>query len=68
MFIIIIHFHLSFHYHSKKGFNVKSYGVGSVVKLPGASAHEPISFPFGTTYEAMYHELYRRDPHLYPIL
>ena len=51
---------------SKKGFDVKSYGTGSVVKLPGASANEPIVYPFGTSYEEMYQDLYSRDPHLYP--
>lgn len=51
---------------SKKGYNVKSYGTGSVVKLPGASANEPIVYPFGTTYEEMYQDLYHKDPHLYP--
>ncbi len=50
---------------SKKGFDVKSYGVGSVVKLPGASADEPVVYPFGTTYDSMYRDLYNRDPHLY---
>ena len=50
---------------SKKGFYVKSYGVGSVVKLPGATADEPVVYPFGTTYESMYQDLYNRDPHLY---
>ena len=45
---------------------MKSYGTGSVVKLPGASANEPIVYPFGTTYEQMYEDLYLKDPHLYP--
>ncbi|XP_003389608.1 PREDICTED: RNA polymerase II subunit A C-terminal domain phosphatase SSU72-like [Amphimedon queenslandica] len=53
------------HLLNKRGYNVKSYGIGSVVKLPGASANEPIIYPFGTTYEDMYQDLYQRDPHLY---
>lgn len=50
----------------KKGYSVKSYGTGSVVKLPGPAPDQPNVFPFGTTYEHMYQELYRKDPHLYP--
>lgn len=50
---------------SKKGFDVKSYGVGSMVKLPGASVNEPMVYPFGTAYETMYQDLYNKDPHLY---
>ena len=51
---------------SKKGYNVKSYGTGSVVKLPGASPSDTNVYPFGTTYEEMYQDLYKKDPHLYP--
>ena len=50
---------------SKKGFDVKSYGTGSVVKLPGSRPDQPNVYEFGTTYQFMYEDLYRKDPHLY---
>ncbi|KAL5491227.1 hypothetical protein EMCRGX_G016474 [Ephydatia muelleri] len=50
---------------SKKGFSVKSYGTGSAVKLPGSSPNQPNIYPFDTTYEQMYQDLYQKDPHLY---
>eukprot|EP00731_Ephydatia_muelleri_P015101 Em0008g821a len=49
---------------SKKGFSVKSYGTGSAVKLPGSSPNQPNIYPFDTTYEQMYQDLYQKDPHL----
>lgn len=55
-----------FFFNRKKGYSVKSYGTGSVVKLPGPAPEQPNVFPFGTTYEHMYQELYRKDPQLYP--
>ena len=54
--------------HSKKGFCVKSYGTGSAVKLPGSSSDQPNVYPFDTTYEQMYQDLYQKDPHLYPMM
>lgn len=51
--------------HSKKGFDVRSYGTGSVVKLPGPAPEQPNVYAFGTTYQFMYEDLYRKDPHLY---
>ena len=51
---------------SKKGYHVKSYGTGSVVKLPGPGPNSPNVYSFGTTYEEMYQDLYKKDPHLYP--
>ncbi len=53
---------------SKKGYSVKSYGTGSVVKLPGRAAHQPNVYQFGTTYEDMYQDLMKKDPHLYLLL
>lgn len=50
---------------SKKGFDVRSYGTGSVVKLPGPGPDQPNVYDFGTTYQFMYEDLYRKDPHLY---
>ena len=49
---------------SKRGFSVKSYGLGTHVKLPGVSADKPNIYPFNTPYDLMYRELYKKDPHL----
>lgn len=54
--------------YSKKGFCVKSYGTGSAVKLPGSSPNQPNIYPFDTTYEQMYQDLYQKDPQLYPMI
>lgn len=51
--------------YSKKGFDVRSYGTGSVVKLPGPGPEQPNVYDFGTTYQFMSEDLYRKDPHLY---
>lgn len=50
---------------SKKGFNVDSFGTNSVIKMPGPSADRPNSYPFGTTYEAIYQDLMKKDANLY---
>ncbi|XP_041479910.1 RNA polymerase II subunit A C-terminal domain phosphatase SSU72-like [Lytechinus variegatus] len=50
---------------SKKGFNVKSYGTGATVKLPGPAADKPNIYDFKTTYEEMYQDLKRKDRDLY---
>lgn len=50
---------------SKKGYQVKSYGTGSVVKLPGAGPDDHNTYSFDTTYEEMYKDLCRKDPQLY---
>jgi RNA polymerase II subunit A C-terminal domain phosphatase SSU72 len=44
---------------------VESYGVGSQVKLPGASQKEPNVYPFGTPYEFIYNELKHKNESLY---
>ena len=51
---------------SKKGYNVESYGTGSVVKLPGLGPDQSNIYSFDTTYEQMYVDLLEKDPHLYP--
>ena len=50
---------------SKKGFLVKSFGVGTTVKLPGPSSDRPNIYDFTVTYDEMYKDLFNRDPHLY---
>ncbi|XP_780352.2 RNA polymerase II subunit A C-terminal domain phosphatase SSU72 [Strongylocentrotus purpuratus] len=50
---------------SKKGFNVKSYGTGATVKLPGPAQDKPNIYDFKTTYEEMYQDLKRKDRDLY---
>ena len=44
---------------------MRSYGTGSVVKLPGPGPEQPNVYEFGTTYQFMYEDLHRKDPHLY---
>lgn len=53
---------------SKKGFDVRSYGTGSMVKLPGAGPNEPNVYEFGTTYEHIYQDLCLKDQQLYPFV
>jgi RNA polymerase II subunit A C-terminal domain phosphatase SSU72 len=51
---------------SKKGLNVRSFGTGKEVKLPGFSASQPNVYEFGkTTYEQMYKDLQTRDKSFY---
>lgn len=44
---------------------VKSFGVGQHVKLPGPSQDKPNTYAFGTTYEYMFNDLKAKDPDLY---
>ncbi len=56
----------SFVIFSKKGFDVKSYGTGSVIKLPGAGPNQPNVYEFGTTYDEIFKDLSAKDQQLYP--
>ncbi|KAJ8904791.1 hypothetical protein NDN08_001306 [Rhodosorus marinus] len=49
----------------KNGFDVKSYGTGSSVKLPGQSMHQPNVYGFNTPYQTMLEELEAQDKDLY---
>lgn len=44
---------------------VRSYGVGNHVKLPGPSAKEPNKYDFGTPYQYILDDLRRKDEALY---
>ncbi|XP_056643113.1 RNA polymerase II subunit A C-terminal domain phosphatase SSU72 [Diorhabda carinulata] len=50
---------------SKKGFDVKSYGTGDKVKIPGSSIDKPNIYDFGTSYEDIYLDLLQKDKSLY---
>lgn len=51
---------------SKRGFDVRSFGTGSHVKLPGPAPDKPNVYDFKTTYVQMYNDLVRKDKELYP--
>ena len=57
-----------FHLCSKRGFDVRSFGTGSHVKLPGPAPDKPNVYDFKTTYVQMYNDLVRKDKELYPLL
>jgi RNA polymerase II subunit A C-terminal domain phosphatase SSU72 len=48
----------------KKGFNVRSFGSGNQVKLPGPSPNQPNVYDFSVTYEQMYQDLQTKDKSL----
>ncbi|KAF0749633.1 RNA polymerase II subunit A C-terminal domain phosphatase SSU72, partial [Aphis craccivora] len=50
---------------SKKGFNVRSFGTGDKVKLPGTAPDKPNIYDFGCTYDEIYRDLYSKDKTFY---
>ncbi|XP_076643789.1 ssu72 CTD phosphatase [Halictus rubicundus] len=50
---------------SKKGFNVKSFGTGDKVKLPGNAPDRPNIYDFGTSYDEIYNDLLAKDKQYY---
>jgi RNA polymerase II subunit A C-terminal domain phosphatase SSU72 len=47
---------------AEAGFSVVSYGVGTCVRLPGASQHEPNIYEFGTPYRVILDDLRSKPP------
>ncbi|OLY82038.1 RNA polymerase II subunit A C-terminal domain phosphatase SSU72 [Smittium mucronatum] len=50
---------------ANKNMNVKSFGTGSKVRLPGDSIDRPVVYDFGTPYESIYNELKRKNAPMY---
>ncbi|XP_045471092.1 RNA polymerase II subunit A C-terminal domain phosphatase SSU72 [Harmonia axyridis] len=50
---------------AKKGFDIKSYGTGDKVKIPGSAADRPNVYEFGISYEEIYQDLLLKDKSLY---
>ncbi|KAM4798707.1 RNA polymerase II subunit A C-terminal domain phosphatase SSU72-like [Urocitellus parryii] len=50
---------------SKQGFNVRSFGTGAHVRLPGPAPGKQNVYDFRTTYDEMFHDLLRKDENFY---
>ncbi|KAJ1869888.1 RNA polymerase II subunit A C-terminal domain phosphatase [Coemansia sp. RSA 486] len=53
------------HQLKKHGYNIQSYGTGSLVRLPGPSANQPNIYEFGTPYTKIYSDLVSQNKGLY---
>ncbi|CAJ0955475.1 unnamed protein product, partial [Mesorhabditis belari] len=49
----------------KRGINIRSFGTGNQVKLPGREANTPNCYEFGTSYEHIYQDLIQKDKDYY---
>ncbi|CAH1731033.1 RNA polymerase II subunit A C-terminal domain phosphatase SSU72-like [Aphis gossypii] len=49
----------------KNGFNVKSFGTGEKVRLPGKAPNKPNVYDFGCSYEDIYKDLCKKDKAFY---
>ncbi|XP_046670555.1 RNA polymerase II subunit A C-terminal domain phosphatase SSU72 [Homalodisca vitripennis] len=50
---------------SKKGFQVRSFGTGDKVKLPGTAPDRPNVYDFSCSYEEIYQDLHNKDKSFY---
>lgn len=50
---------------NKKGYDIKSYGTGNMIKIPGESERKPNTYPFGTSYDSIFADLTQKDKELY---